>query len=186
MEKIRLENQPVGPFPGMIVGAMVNQKPTFTTVGAGGCACMEPVLCVSLKNTHYITQGIEQSGFFSVNIPPVSLVRQMDFCGITSGWNTDKSGVFRSFFDEAGSAPMIEECSLNFLCKLCQKTEIRGFTMFFGEIAAAFASQDCLAQGALDPIKADPIIMIGRTYCGLKNVIGQPFVEGKKLSGPTD
>ena len=54
MKKMRLKNQAVGPFPGMIVGAMLNEKPTYTTVGAGGCASLEPVLCVSLKNTHYI------------------------------------------------------------------------------------------------------------------------------------
>ena len=69
MKKIKLENQPVGPFPAMIVGAMVNEKPTYTTVGAGGCACLDPVLCVSLKNTHYITEGIVNTGYFSVNIP---------------------------------------------------------------------------------------------------------------------
>ena len=68
MKKIKIENQAVGPFPAMIVGAMMDEKPTFTTVGAGGCACLEPVLCVSLKNTHYITEGIIQTGYFSVNM----------------------------------------------------------------------------------------------------------------------
>ena len=68
MKKIKLENQGVGPFPAMIVGAMMNGKPTYTLAGAGGCACHEPVLCVSLKNTHYITSGIVQSGYFSMYI----------------------------------------------------------------------------------------------------------------------
>gem|GEM_PF-6973296 len=36
VKKIRLENRGVGPFPAMIVGAMVYEKPTFTLVGAGG------------------------------------------------------------------------------------------------------------------------------------------------------
>ena len=34
MNKIKLDNQPVGPFPGMLVGAMVDGKPTYTAVGA--------------------------------------------------------------------------------------------------------------------------------------------------------
>ena len=78
MGKIKLKNQAVGPFPAMIVGAMKDGKPTYTTVGAGGCACLEPVLCVSLKNTHYITEGIIQSGYFSVNIPQAALVKEVD------------------------------------------------------------------------------------------------------------
>ena len=181
MAKIKLENQPVGPFPAMIVGAMVNEKPTYTTVGAGGCACLAPVLCVSLKNTHYITKGIVDSGYFSVNIPSSALVKEMDFCGIASGRDVDKSGLFTSFFDAAGPAPLIEECPLNFLCKVCDSKEIQGFTMFFGDIVAVYINEDCISEGQPDPIKIDPIIMMGFNYCSLENVVGQPFVEGKKV-----
>jgi len=182
MKKMRLKNQAVGPFPGMIVGAMLDEKPTYTTVGAGGCASLEPVLCVSLKNTHYIMEGIIQNGYFSVNIPSTALLKELDYCGIVSGKQVDKSNLFKSFFDAAGDAPMIEECPLNFLCKVCDRKEIRGFTMFFGEIAAVFASEDCLTGGNPDPIKIDPIIMMGFSYCNLEGIIGQPFSEGKKLN----
>lgn len=181
MKKIKLENQAVGPFPAMIVGSMRKEKPTYTTVGAGGCACLEPVLCVSLKDTHYITEGIVETGYFSVNIPGTSLMQEMDFCGMASGQNTDKSVLFTSFFDPSGQAPMIEACSLNFLCKVCDSKAIRGFTMFFGDIVAAFANENCTANGKPDPLKIDPIIMMGFHYCNLARVIGHPFSEGKKL-----
>ncbi len=182
MQKVKLPNQPVGPFPGMIVGAMVDDKPTYTTVGAGGCACLAPALCVSLKNSHYITQGIAQTGFFSVNIPATALVKEMDFCGLASGKTVDKSSLFTAFFNTAGSAPMIQECSLNFLCKVCDSKEIYGFTMFFGDIVAAYANESCVTNGKPDPLKIDPIIMMSQSYCSLDSVIGQPFVEGKKLN----
>ena len=78
---------------------------------------------------------------------------------------------------------MIEECPLNFLCKVCGSKEIRGFTMFFGDIVAAFAGEDCLTDGKPDPIKIDPIIMMGFSYCNLESVVGRPFSEGKKLTG---
>jgi flavin reductase (DIM6/NTAB) family NADH-FMN oxidoreductase RutF len=182
MKKIKLENLAVGPFPAMIVGTMMNEKPTYTTVGAGGCACYEPVLCVSLKNTHFITEGILRSGYFSVNIPSAALVKEMDFCGIASGRDVDKSALFSSFFDAAGNAPMIEECPLNFLCRVCDSKDIRGFTMFFGDIVAAFAGEDCVTQDRPDPLKIDPIIMMAFAYCNLKSVIGQPYSEGKKLN----
>ena len=94
MKKIKIENRAVGPFPAMIVGGLMNGKPTYTTVGAGGCACLEPVLCVSLKNSHYITEGIVKTGYFSVNIPSIALVKEMDFCGIVSGKDVDKSLLF--------------------------------------------------------------------------------------------
>ena len=182
MNKIKLQNMPVGPFPGMIVGAMRNGKPTYTAVGAGGCACLDPVLCVSLKDTHYITGGIEQTGYFSVNIPSTALVKGLDYCGIVSGWDVDKSGLFTPFFDAGGQAPMILECPLNFLCKVCDTKQIRGFTMFFGDIAAAFCSEGCVTDGKPDPLKVDPILMMAFSYCGLGGVIGRPFAEG--VEGP--
>ena len=165
----------------MIVGAKRDGKPTYTTVGAGGCACLEPVLCVSLKNTHYITAGIVENGYFSVNIPRTDLMSKMDYCGMISGKQTDKSDVFTPFFDTSCDTPMIEECSLNFLCKVCDTKEIRGFTMFFGEIVSVYADEDCLVDGKPDPINCNPIIMMGMSYCNLEKVIGRPFNEGKEL-----
>jgi hypothetical protein len=55
MEKIK--NYPVGPFPTVLAGADVNGKPNYATAGACGVVCMEPILYVSLKITHYTTRG---------------------------------------------------------------------------------------------------------------------------------
>ncbi len=181
MKKIKLPNQPIGPFPGMIIGSIVNGKPTYTAVGAGGCACLDPVLCVSVKDTHYITGGIVHSGYFSVNIPPSSLVKELDYCGIVSGSTVDKSDLFTAFYDPEGTAPLIEACSLNFLCKVCDSKPINSFTMFFGDIVAVYANEVCITEGKFDPIKADPIIMMGFGYYNLNSVIGHPFTAGKDL-----
>lgn len=181
MKKIKLANQPIGPFPAMIVGAAVDGKNNYTTVGAGGCACLAPVLCVSVKNTHHITKGILQTGFFSVNIPSTALLEKTDYCGLFSGKDADKSIIFTSFHEKENITPMIEECPLNFLCKVCDTKEIRGFTMFFGDITAVYIDENCCTDGKPDPIKIDPIIMMEMSYCGLSNVIGHPFSEGKKL-----
>ena len=181
MKKVKINNQPVGPFPAMLVGTSVDGKANYTTVGAGGCACLAPVLCVSLKDTHHTTKGILQTGYFSVNIPSVELLEKTDYCGLVSGKDVDKSTLFTSFFGEEGNAPMIEECPLNFCCKVCDKKEIQGFTMFFGKMVAAYVNENCLSAGKLDPIKIDPIIMMGLSYCSMKDIVGQPFSEGKKL-----
>jgi hypothetical protein len=63
----------------------------------------------------------------------------------------------------------------------CDSKEIYGFTMFFGDIVASFINDECLTNGKPDPIKIDPIIMIGMSYCNLKSIIGQPYSEWKKL-----
>ncbi|HEX3037987.1 MAG TPA: hypothetical protein VHO94_03230 [Oscillospiraceae bacterium] len=54
--------------------------------------------------------------------------------------------------------------------------------MFFGDIVAAFVSEDCVINGKSDPIKIDPVIMMGLGYCNLQSVVGRYFSEGKKLN----
>jgi len=63
MNKTKISNIPYGPYIAVIAGATVKGKPSYTTIGAYGVVSQRPVLYVSLKNTHYITQGIRENGF---------------------------------------------------------------------------------------------------------------------------
>lgn len=181
MKKIKIQNQPFGPFPTMIIGADVNGKPNYVTVGACGVVSMKPVLYVSLKSTHYTTSGVKESGYFSVNIPLISMVEQTDYCGIVSGRTIDKSSLFTPFYDELGRAPMIEECSMNFLCKVIQVIPLFDFEMFLGEIVAVYVNEDCITDGKPNPLKLNPIIMMGASYYSLNEVVGNLFKTGLKL-----
>lgn len=175
MAKIKIQNRPVGPFPTVLVGADVNNKPNFTTIGACGVVCQEPVLYISLKSSHYSTAGVKENGFFSVNIPSANLLQQTDYCGSVSGSTIDKSTVFTSFYDELGKAPLIRECPLNFLCQVLQTIPVFDFELFLGQIVAVYADESCLTEGRPDAQKMDPIINVGGAYLNLGQVIGTAF-----------
>lgn len=178
MGKVKIANRPFGPFPTMLVGADVNNKPNYVTVGACGVVSLKPVLYISLKSTHYTTIGVKENGFFSVNLPSANMVEKTDYCGVVSGRTTDKSKLFTAFYDELGKAPMIEECSMNMLCKVIKSMSIFDFEMFFGEIIAVYANDVCLTEGNLDPQKVDPMIMMGANYFNLGKLVGSAFKEG--------
>lgn len=179
MEKIKIENRPFGPFPTVLVGANVNGKPNYATLGAYGVVSMKPVLYISLKSTHYTTLGIKENGYFSVNIPSADLVQKTDYCGIVSGKKIDKSSVFTPFYDVLGNAPMISECSMNYLCKVMQTIPIFDFEMFLGEIVAVYVNEQCLTNGKPDPLKINPLILMDTNYCDLKQVVGTPLKTGQ-------
>jgi len=180
VKKIKLQNRPFGPFPTILVGADVNGKPNYATLGAYGIVSMKPVLYISLKSTHYTTLGVKGNGYFSVNIPSAELVQKTDYCGTVSGKTTDKSSVFTSFYDELGKAPMISECSLNYLCKVIQTIPIYDFEMFLGEIVAVYANEQCLTDGRPDPLKINPMIMMDTSYCDLNQIVGTIFQSAQK------
>lgn len=181
MKKIKLANRPVGPFPTILAGADVNGKPNYVTIGACGVVSLEPVLYISLKSTHYTTAGVKENGYFTVNIPSGEMVKKTDYCGVVSGRDVDKSKLFTSFYDDLGKAPMIKECSMNLLCKVINSVPMFGFEMFFGEIVAVYADERCLTDGKLDPLKVNPMIMMGATYFNLGQVVGQAFQEGMEF-----
>jgi flavin reductase (DIM6/NTAB) family NADH-FMN oxidoreductase RutF len=184
MDKVKIKNYPVGPFPVVIAGVEVDGRPNYVTVGATGVVCLEPILYISLKSDHYSTRGVHENGFFSVNIPSADMVQKTDYCGIVSGNTTDKSGVFTPFYDAIGRAPLIAECALNFLCTVIKSIPVSGFEMFLGEIVAAYGNESCLSEGKPDPAKIDPMMLLGTSYCGVGRVLGKVFREGKKRGDP--
>jgi flavin reductase (DIM6/NTAB) family NADH-FMN oxidoreductase RutF/hemerythrin-like domain-containing protein len=177
-EKIKLVNYPIGPFPTALAGVQIDDQPNYVTIGACGVVCQEPVLYMSLKETHYSTRGVKETGSFSLNIPSADLVQKTDYCGVVSGKDTDKSRVFTPFYDGRGQAPMIRECPLNFLCKVVQSIPVFGFEMFLGEIVAVYIDNQCLTEGKPDPQKINPMLMMGTHYYSLGSVVGAIYQEG--------
>lgn len=176
MRKKKIANIPFGPFAAVLAGAAVNGRPNYATIGAYGVVSQKPVLYISLKNSHCTTAGVIETGFFSVNIPSSDIVEKTDLCGTVSGNNTDKSKVFQSFYDEAGNAPMIEECPVNYLCKVIQTIPVFDFTMFLGEIVAVYAKEECLDQnGKPDALKVKPTILMDTGYFDLNSRVGSIF-----------
>ncbi len=176
--KKKISNVPFGPYITVLAGATVDGKPNYATVGAYGVVSQKPVLYISLKNSHHTTAGVVENGFFSVNIPSSGLIDKTDYCGMVSGNKVDKSEVFESFYDDAGKAPMIKECPVNYLCKVIQTIPIFDFTMFLGEIVAVYANEDCLENDRPNALKIKPIVMMDAAYFDLNEKIGSAFQAG--------
>lgn len=173
-----MPNKPAMLFPTILVGADVKGKPNYCTVGACGVVNLEPMLYISLKDTHYTTSGVKENGCFSVNLPSADLVRKTDFCGMVSGKTTDKSAIFTPFYDELGRAPMIRECPVNMLCKVTESIPVSGFEMFLGEIVAVYAAEEGLTDGQIDPQKINPIAMMYPAYFALGRNVGAVYHDG--------
>ena len=175
MTKKKIANIPFGPYITILAGATVDGKPNFATLGAYGVVSQKPVIYISLKNTHYTTKGVVENGFFTVNIPSSEDIESTDYCGTISGNNKDKSKVFDVFYDDAGNAPMISQCPVNYLCKVIDTIPIFDFTMFLGEIVAAYANEECLENGRPNALKVNPTVMMDSGYFDLKSRVGTIF-----------
>ncbi len=182
MDKMKLANYPmVNPTPVVLVGATVDGKPNYATVGAFGVVCLAPIFYISLKCTHHTAAGVKATGCFSVNLTTAEMMVKADYCGMVSGKDVDKSKLFTAFYDDLCVAPMIAESPMNYLCKVVKSVEIEGFDVFFGEIMATYANENCVKSGVVDAKKTGPLVLMGPTYFELGEGIGKVFSAGKNL-----
>jgi flavin reductase (DIM6/NTAB) family NADH-FMN oxidoreductase RutF len=175
---------PLPILPIALVGANVNGKPNYMTVGfIGGINISPAVVCVSLNKAHYTPKGILENGTFSINIPTADYVVETDYCGLVSGKTVDKSNVFTTFYGELKTAPMIDEFPIVCECRyIDKKLEFSMDIAYFGEVHQVYMNEDiAVGDKKVDVVKANPIIYSGREnlYRTIGENVGQAWNIGK-------
>jgi len=175
------------PLPALLIGAMVDGKPNFMTAAYGGLANGKPpMLSVGIVHSRYTWNAIKPGFSFSVNIPSASQAREIDFCGLESGSKTDKIARcgFKVFYGDLETAPMVEQCPVNLECVAAHIIDLGMHTLIVADIKQTHVSDYCLTDGALDPMKVDPLVFMtapARKYVRIGEVVGDAFNMGKDL-----
>ena len=152
------------PCPVIVVGAMVNDKPTWTLVAHAGTVAHSHLM-VSLVQAHYINQGIRDNKKLSVNVVDESWLMDADRMGTISGNKVDKSEAFAWTMGENGRKAIEEKFYQNITF---------GTAGLRGKVSVG---TNCMNY-----------YMVGRATQGVANYIkrfGQEAMDriGKKVSG---
>ncbi|HOS96110.1 MAG TPA: flavin reductase family protein [Deltaproteobacteria bacterium] len=172
------------PMPSVLIGSEVDGKPNFMTVAWCGIASHQPpTVSVAIRKGRHTLKGIDALRCFSVNIPTSKMVKTVDFCGIYSGKDRDKSSLFHVDKGENPRIPLIRECPVNLECTLLHSLDLGSHTLVIGEITQSHVRQDCLTGKKVDPLLVDPLIYAtsSETYHKLGQVVGTAFQVGKEL-----
>jgi len=176
------------PYLPVLVGADVGGKPNYIAIGLVGWLCYD-VMSVSVGHQQYSKTGIDENGSFSINQPTADLVRELDFCGMKSGRKVDKGALFKTFYGELETAPMIHECPVNIECRVIQTLTRPVHTVFLGEVVAVHASGQYLTEGLPDVARIDPVFFapdpsLGKgahSYWRLGERIGRAYEIGAEV-----
>ncbi|MCH8864810.1 MAG: flavin reductase family protein [Chloroflexi bacterium] len=174
------------PRPTLLVGSNVDGKANFMAVGGGGVANGEPpMIAVLIRHHCYTLKGVLQNMTFSVNTPSVDLVKEADYCGITTGAKVDKVKVcqFDVFYGHLKTAPLIEQCPVNLECKVVHVLNLGSHAFIIGEVKGTYVSDDCMTDGKPDAKKIRPIIFNLETseYFAFGEVIAKAHSIGREL-----
>ena len=183
MEKIKVDrNAFVYPMPVVLVGTMVDNRPNFMTVAwVNRVNFQPPMLAVAIGLKQYTNGGITVHKTFSVNIPSADLVEKVDYCGIVSGRNQDKSKVFEIFQGELPNTPMIKDCPLTMECKVFKTVDLPADYLYIGEIVNAYSENRYLTDGKPDVQKINPfaLTMPDNHYWKIGPTAGMAWSIGK-------
>ncbi len=188
MAKVQLGPETlVYPMPVFLVGANVGGKPNFMAVAWGGIVNgSPPMVSVSIVSQRYTFKGIRENMVFSVNIPSVDMVKEVDYCGIASGSRVDKVSVcgFRVFYGKLETAPLIEQCPVNLECRVVHIMDMGSNLLVVGRVEETHVSEDCLTDGKPDVTRIRPFAYVtspAQQYQALGNIIADAFSVGRGL-----
>lgn len=142
------------PLPAVLVSCGTLDQPNLITIAWTGTVCSTPPCCyVSIRKERYSHSLIARSGEFVINLMPDTLVEQVDYCGVTSGRNTNK-------FEKTGltplpssvlHAPCVAEAMVVIECKVRQILELGSHDMFLADVVAVEVSEQLIDEASQHP-----------------------------------
>jgi len=187
VEKISIgKNGMMFPMSLGIVGINVtDNQPNFTTVSSIATASLDPpLISFSLNKVRFSNKFIIEKKVFSLNFPSTNIINKVDYCGLVSGENIDKSHLFQTFYGSLTDAPMIKECPLCIECKLIAVVDLPKNELFIGQIINTYTEQKYLTNGKLDTTKLGlcTLNFADSSYRTPGTIVGKAFCDGTKLA----
>ncbi len=174
---------------GLIVTGTMEKANIVTIAWISLLTSSPPTIGISVGTRGYSGNEIKKGDEFTVNIASVDIMVEADFCGITSGRDTDKFA--RTGLTKMKSTivkpPIIKECPLNLECVLVNSGIFGTTNHFAGKIVETHIDTDKLSNTgdytsfSIEAI--NPLIYIGgaREYRQIGKKTGDAYSIGKKL-----
>ena len=170
----------LNPTPVVLVSCAEKDNPEnrdmVTVAWAGTVNSEPPMVSVSLRKERYSHGLIESSGEFVVNVPDEAMCKAVDFCGVRSGRDTDKSretGLRYIPAENMSVAPAVDGAPVSLSCRVKQIIPLGSHDMFLGEVLAVRVREDLIDEkGGLHLEKAKLIAYSHGLYQKLGDVMG--------------
>jgi len=161
-------------------------RPNICTLAAVGILCGKPPhIGISIRPSRFSHGLISKTKEFVVNIPTTRIVKETDYCGVTSGRAVDKFKEAKLTQMRARKVrpPIIKECPVNLECKLKDIVRLGSHDLFIGEVVNVDVDESVVASsGKIDYEKLNPITWnpITEEYHSLGKVLGSEGFQKRR------
>lgn len=173
----------MAPLPPVLVSCGTMENPNVMTAAWTGVLCSDPVLVyVSLRPSRYSHEIISQTKEFVINLPTVTLAKQVDMCGVKSGRNVNKfeltgltaAPCFKIAAPQVAESPISLECRVLEIKRLGTEDKPATHDMFLAEVLSVNVDEEYLDEnGALHLEKAGLLAYAHGFYYALGKQLGK-------------
>ncbi len=180
-------NERLYPMPcTLVVGGSMDDAGVLAVAWINIVSSTPPTVALGIRESRNTLELIRSSNSFTVNIPPASLAKQVDYCGLVSGRGTDKFADTGMTLEPSAvvEAPIIAECPVNLECRLSEEVVVGSYRVLLGEVVETHADAELMADPDSDLIdvgRLDPLVYIpgSREYRRLGEKVADAFEIGK-------
>lgn len=138
----------LNPAPVVIITSNNEKGSTnaFTVAWISTVCTKEPIIAVGIRPERLSYENIKNSGECVINLPTVSLVKSVDYCGVVSGRKEDKIKKCNLHLDKGVSinTPSIEECPIALECTLKSITPLGTHDLFLLQVTNVKVDENLL------------------------------------------
>ena len=174
------------PSPVVLLGSMQGEQVNFMTAAwVTRANILPPMYAVCIGRYQHSAVGILDKKAFSLTVPSKKMMGTVDYCGMVSGSDVDKSSFFNTFAGEQTGMPIVADAPLSLECTLYQSVELPSHYAFFGEVKTVWCDGTCMTDGEVDPEKLDMYFLSlpDERYWGLGACAGKAWDLGNKDFG---
>ena len=155
------------PLPIALIGTKAGEQVNFMTAAWFTRLEIDPYLFgVSIQKKHLTHKAIMENNCFSISIPTVDLIPQVDAVGMLSGKDYDKSEVFDVFYGDNEKSPMVDGSIVSFECEVVNSVSLieadevhpNAHTLFIAEVKNVWVNKNGVKDNALDYETLKPIL----------------------------
>lgn len=175
----------IHPVPIVLVGVknpLDGEKANFTNIGDIAVAGLNPpLIMISLNKKHLAREGIDTYSKFCICVPEAKNMAEVDYCGMVSGRNKDKSSMFDWHWDD-GEVPVIGSMPVNLICRPIEKITVEQRVIYVARVIKQVLREDVEEKG----VTGLTTLMYGldNNYYSSGDIVGKGYSEGKKIKEP--
>jgi flavin reductase (DIM6/NTAB) family NADH-FMN oxidoreductase RutF len=164
----------LNPVPAVMITSQNKEgKTNIFTVGWIGTACTHPpMITVAIRPERLSYEYIKETEEFVVNLPPASMTKIVDYCGVVSGKREDKITKLNLKVEpsQVVAVPSLSDCPVNIECKLKSITHLGSHDLFLAEVVSVSVDEEIIdAAGKIHLEKANLISYSHGEYFALNN-----------------